>query len=97
MSAEIGDHRKDHDYKIKSQIVCPVFNNEKVWTHQEESLLLVLMEQYGFGNWDEISKNFDSTKNRQECMEHYYGYYIYGNIGKCMKLCARVENDRCII
>lgn len=87
MSAEIGDHKKDHDYKIRTlNNYFPIFDNEKVWSFKEENYLLNYIEQYGFANWDEISKQFDNFEQKRtsnECMQHYYAYYIYGNIGKC--------------
>ena len=84
MSAEIGEHKKEHDYKIRSiNNYFPIFDSEKPWSYKEENLLLAFIEQYGFGNWEEIAKYFE-TRNAQECMHHYFAYYIFGNIGKCM-------------
>jgi ABC-type nickel/cobalt efflux system permease component RcnA len=81
MSAEIGQHKKDHNYNLKSSISFPIFDNENFWTYKEELLLLQFIEQYGFGNWDEISKNLPN-RTSDECMQHYHSYYIYGNLGK---------------
>ena len=57
MSAEIGEHRKDHGYSLKSTINFPVFGNEKPWSYKEEQLLIQFIEQYGFDNWEEIAKH----------------------------------------
>lgn len=57
MSAEIGEHRKDHNYTLKSTINFPIFGNEKPWTYKEELLLIQFIEQYGFDNWEEIAKH----------------------------------------
>ena len=57
MSAEIGEHKKDHNYYLKSAINFPLFDNEKSWSYKEELLLLQVIEQYGFGNWEEIAKH----------------------------------------
>jgi transcriptional adapter 2-alpha len=57
MAAEIGEHKKDHNYYIKSTLSFPLFDSEKLWTFKEELLLLQFIEQYGFGNWQEISKH----------------------------------------
>jgi transcriptional adapter 2-beta len=90
MSAEIGEHKKEHDYRIRSlNSYFPIFDSDKLWSFKEENFLLAYIEQYGFGNWDEIEKNFE-TRNAKECMEHYFAYYIYGNIGKC-KLTYLIE------
>ena len=35
----------------------PLFDSEKPWTYKEELLLLQFIEQYGFGNWEEIAKH----------------------------------------
>jgi hypothetical protein len=86
MSAELGTHKKDHKYKIclSNQSKYPIFNNESIWTHEEETKLLASIEQYGFGNWEEICEKNLKNKTTDECMKHYYAYYVYGNIGKCM-------------
>lgn len=64
MSAEIGDHKKDHNYFLKTSTHFPVFDSEKCWSYKEELLLLQFIEQYGFGNWDDIAKHLQ-TKSAQ--------------------------------
>lgn len=83
MSAELGEHKKDHNYYLKSNICFPLFDSENFWTYKEELLLLQFIEQYGFGNWDDIAKNMPN-RTAQDCMQHYYSYYVYGNLGKCI-------------
>lgn len=90
MSAELGTHKKDHKYRIcfnnsnNNSLTYPIFNNESIWTHEEETQLLASIEQFGFGNWEDISEKNLKNKKADECMQHYYAYYVYGNIGKCM-------------
>lgn len=81
MSAEIGEHKKDHNYFLKSSTSFPLFDSEKLWTYKEELHLLQFIEQYGFDNWEEIGKHLPN-RSAEECMQHYHSYYIYGNLGK---------------
>ena len=67
MSAEIGEHKKDHNYYLKSPISFPLFDNEKSWSYKEELLLLQVIEQYGFGNWDEIAKHLPNRTAEGLC------------------------------
>jgi hypothetical protein len=60
MSAEIGEHKKDHNYYLKSSQSFPIFDSERLWSYKEELLLLQFIEQYGFGNWEEIAKHLPS-------------------------------------
>ena len=71
-----------HRNHRQSKLSFPLFDSEKLWTYKEELLLLQFIEQYGFGNWDEIAKHLPS-RTAQECLQHYNSYYIYGNLGKC--------------
>ena len=72
----------------QSKLSFPLFDSDKLWTYKEELLLLQFIEQYGFGNWDEIAKHLPS-RTAQECLQHYNSYYIYGNLGKCKQLLDR--------
>lgn len=81
MSAEIGEHKKDHNYNLKSAVSFPIFDSEQLWTYKEELHLLQFIEQYGFDNWEEIGKHLPN-RTAEECMQHYHSYYIYGNLGK---------------
>lgn len=60
MSAEIGEHRKDHNYYVKSTASFPIFDGESLWTFKEELILLQNIEQYGFGNWEDIAKHLSN-------------------------------------
>lgn len=78
---EVGEHKKDHDYKVADNGRFPVFQTSTVWTAAEEMLLLDAIEQYGYGNWDDTSA-YVGTKTSDEVKEHYHSLYINGNIGK---------------
>lgn len=97
MSAEIGEHKKEHDYRVRSSGHCapPCFDSDKPWSYKEEIELMNALEHHGFANWLEIAKSFDSPQRTPaECMQHYTAYYIYGNIGKYTFKMATSGDDR---
>ena len=71
MSAEIGEHKKDHNYYLKSAISFPIFDSDKLWSYKEELHLLQFIEQYGFGNWEEIAKQL-SNKSAEGIVKRFY-------------------------
>jgi transcriptional adapter 2-beta len=50
---------------------------------------LKAVEHYGFGNWDDISKDIE-TKNPEDAKEEYISKFLNGNIGKHT---WKMEND----
>ncbi|XP_014669323.1 PREDICTED: transcriptional adapter 2-beta-like isoform X2 [Priapulus caudatus] len=58
-----------------------VFDTNSSWTAAEEMLLLDAIEQYGFGNWEDAAAHV-GTKTADETRDHYYAFFIHGNIGK---------------
>ncbi|KAK2165871.1 hypothetical protein NP493_1345g00017 [Ridgeia piscesae] len=78
---EASPHKKEHDYQVFDDGGFPIFTNHDSWVASEDESLLEAVEQYGFGNWEDVA-NHVKTKNAQECTDHYYAYYIQGNIGK---------------
>ncbi|KAK2083766.1 Transcriptional adapter 2-beta [Saguinus oedipus] len=48
----------------------------------EEQLLLDAIEQFGFGNWEDMAAHVGASMTPQEMMEHYVSMYIHGNLGK---------------
>ncbi|XP_028034170.1 transcriptional adapter 2A [Bombyx mandarina] len=66
-------HKNDHKYAIRRNDF-PLFGNCN-WSAKEECKLLSALSTYGFGNWEEISKNVH-TRSKLECQEHYRKYYI---------------------
>ncbi|XP_074647380.1 transcriptional adapter 2-beta-like isoform X2 [Tubulanus polymorphus] len=79
--AEFGSHKKDHDYIVLDNLDFPIYGVSINWTAGEELLLLDSVEQYGFGNWNDISSHVE-TKSAEECKNHYIALYIHGNIGQ---------------
>ncbi|XP_029640641.1 transcriptional adapter 2-beta-like [Octopus sinensis] len=80
--AEIGNHLRDHSYKIMHLTVrtVNVFETSKPWSLAEETMLLDAVEQYGFGNWEDVA-NHVKSRTLSECQEHYVTFYIHGNVG----------------
>ncbi|CAG9796844.1 unnamed protein product [Diatraea saccharalis] len=70
---EFGNHKNDHKYAVRRNDF-PVFDNCN-WSAKEECKLLTALSTYGYGNWEEISKNVH-TRSKLECQEHYKKYYI---------------------
>ncbi|XP_014608486.1 PREDICTED: transcriptional adapter 2B isoform X9 [Polistes canadensis] len=58
-----------------------IFNGRGNWTAKEQLRLLDAIEQFGFGNWEDISKHIE-TRSPEEAKEEYTARYLDGNIGK---------------
>ncbi|XP_015586283.1 transcriptional adapter 2B isoform X2 [Cephus cinctus] len=58
-----------------------IFNGRGNWTAREHLRLLDAIEQFGFGNWEDISKHIE-TRTPEEAKEEYIARYLDGNIGK---------------
>lgn len=69
---EFNNHLNCHSYEIKS-ISFVLFDSK--WSAREELKLLDATEEYGFGNWSEISKKVQ-TKSSEECERHYMKHYV---------------------
>ncbi|XP_033735702.1 transcriptional adapter 2-beta-like [Pecten maximus] len=81
--AESGTHKRDHDYHIAGDDDTSVgaFDIPKPWSLVEEMMLLDAVEQYGFGNWEDVANHVESRKG-PECEEHYVKFFIQGTIGR---------------
>ncbi|XP_013407297.1 transcriptional adapter 2-beta-like [Lingula anatina] len=80
--AEVGIHRKDHKYQVIDNGSFSVFTPEtQKWTAVNESMLLDGVEHFGFGNWEDIAEQVGHS-TPEECCEHYFTFYVKGNIGK---------------
>ncbi|CAH1264217.1 transcriptional adapter 2-beta-like isoform X1 [Branchiostoma lanceolatum] len=77
--AELGNHTRDHDYQIVDQGNFSLCESE--WTALEELAVLEGIEQYGYGNWEEIADHI-GNKTSQEVIEFYQERFIHGNLGK---------------
>ena len=60
VGAEIGKHESDHSYQFMSSGSVQTLKSKTYWTPTEETHLLDAMEQFGFGNWDDISKHIET-------------------------------------
>uniref|UniRef100_T1IYY3 Transcriptional adapter n=1 Tax=Strigamia maritima TaxID=126957 RepID=T1IYY3_STRMM len=58
-----------------------IFQASNAWKATEEILLLDAIEQYGFGNWEDVARHIE-TRTSEEAREHYHNMYILGNMGK---------------
>uniref|UniRef100_UPI00398F41A6 transcriptional adapter 2-beta n=1 Tax=Pristiophorus japonicus TaxID=55135 RepID=UPI00398F41A6 len=81
--AEIGNHRRWHGYQLVDGGRFTLWGAEAEggWTSREEQLLLDAIEQYGFGNWEDMAAHV-GARAPPEVMEHYVSMYIHGNLGR---------------
>ncbi|XP_034941248.1 transcriptional adapter 2B isoform X2 [Chelonus insularis] len=80
--AEIGQHKNDHSYQFMDSGTISIFNGSRGnWTAREHLRLLDAIEQFGFGNWEDISKHIE-TRTPEEAKDEYIARYLEGNIGK---------------
>ncbi|GCB74593.1 transcriptional adapter 2-beta [Scyliorhinus torazame] len=81
--AEIGQHRRWHGYQLVDGGRFTLWGAEAEggWTSREEQLLLDAIEQYGFGNWEDMAAHVGG-RAPPEVMEHYVSMYIHGNLGR---------------
>uniref|UniRef100_A0A182IYU4 Transcriptional adapter n=1 Tax=Anopheles atroparvus TaxID=41427 RepID=A0A182IYU4_ANOAO len=79
--AEIGPHRNDHSYQFMDSGILSVFRGKGGWSGREELHLLDAIEQYGFGNWEDISKHIE-TRLPEEAKEEYVSKFLNGTIGR---------------
>uniref|UniRef100_A0A182R096 Transcriptional adapter n=1 Tax=Anopheles farauti TaxID=69004 RepID=A0A182R096_9DIPT len=79
--AEIGPHRNDHSYQFMDTGILSIFRGRSGWSAREELHLLDAIEQYGFGNWEDISKHIE-TRSPEEAKEEYVSKFLNGTIGR---------------
>ncbi|XP_058790047.1 transcriptional adapter 2B [Phymastichus coffea] len=79
--AEIGPHKNDHSYQFMDSGTISIFTGRGNWTAREHLRLLDAIEQFGYGNWEDISKHIE-TRTPEEAKEEYVARYLDGNIGK---------------
>ena len=79
---EAGSHKKEHDYQVLDHGAFPLFDQRQLtWNSAQELQLLEAVEQFGFGNWKDISEKVEE-KSAEECQEHYFMFYIHGLVGQ---------------
>ncbi|KAK4469403.1 hypothetical protein MN116_006959 [Schistosoma mekongi] len=76
---EGGNHKKIHKYIIKRSERDECLNNSwgSQWLLAEELKLLDALDNYGYGNWNEISTHLQSH-SPIDCREHYNRFYMSG-------------------
>uniref|UniRef100_A0A336KRL1 Transcriptional adapter n=1 Tax=Culicoides sonorensis TaxID=179676 RepID=A0A336KRL1_CULSO len=79
--AETGAHRNNHSYKFIDTGTLSIFRGKNGWSAKEELHLLDAIEQYGYGNWQDISKHIE-TKSPEDAKEEYISKFLHGTIGR---------------
>ncbi|XP_058982911.1 transcriptional adapter 2B-like isoform X1 [Musca domestica] len=81
--AEIGSHLNSHAYQFMDTgtAILSIFRGKGAWTAREEIRLLDAIEQYGFGNWEDISRHIE-TKSAEDAKEEYVNKFVNGTIGR---------------
>ncbi|XP_064115766.1 transcriptional adapter 2-beta-like isoform X1 [Macrobrachium nipponense] len=84
--AEIGKHKREHGYQFMAGVFqdtgnFSIFPGQGHWTAREEVRLLDAIEQYGYGNWEDIARHIE-TRSPDEARNKYISSYIDGNIGR---------------
>ncbi|XP_017007514.2 transcriptional adapter 2B isoform X1 [Drosophila takahashii] len=95
--AEIGAHQNSHAYQFMDTgtSILSVFRGKGAWTAREEIRLLDAIEQYGFGNWEDISKHIE-TKSAEDAKEEYVNKFVNGTIGRATWTPAQSQRPRLI-
>ncbi|XP_055587077.1 transcriptional adapter 2B isoform X4 [Uranotaenia lowii] len=79
--AEIGPHRNDHSYQFMDSGILSIYRGKGGWSAREELHLLDSIEQYGFGNWEDISKHIE-TRTPDEAKDEYVSKFLNGTVGR---------------
>ncbi|CAK1553901.1 unnamed protein product [Leptosia nina] len=81
LGAESGQHKNDHEYQFLDAGAFGIFLGRNSWSASEEVRLLDAIEQFGFGNWEVISKHIE-TRTPEETKDEYIARYLEGSIGR---------------
>ncbi|KAI8425061.1 hypothetical protein MSG28_006929 [Choristoneura fumiferana] len=81
LGAEIGSHKNDHAYQYMDSGAFGIFLGRSSWSANEEVRLLDAIEQFGFGNWEDIAKHIE-TRTPEEAKDEYITRYLEGSIGR---------------
>ncbi|CAG4953729.1 unnamed protein product [Parnassius apollo] len=81
LGAEIGPHKNDHSYQFMDSGAFGIFLGRTSWSANEEVRLLDAIEQFGFGNWEDIAKHIES-RSPEEAKDEYIARYLEGSIGR---------------
>lgn len=61
--------------------ILSIYRGKNSWSAREELHLLDAIEQYGFGNWEDISKHIE-TRSPEDAKEEYILKFLNGTIGR---------------
>uniref|UniRef100_A0A0P5IF14 Transcriptional adapter n=1 Tax=Daphnia magna TaxID=35525 RepID=A0A0P5IF14_9CRUS len=86
LGCEIGPHKNSHGYKLIDPGTFSIFpdqkrDDENGWISREDYQLLDAIEQFGYGNWEDVAKHVE-TRGSEESKEHYCERFVTGTIGK---------------
>ena len=70
---ELSQHKANHSYRVLRPFDFPVYAAD--WRADEELLLLEGCEQFGVGNWKDISEHIGS-KDAAACEAHFHKIYL---------------------
>lgn len=79
--AEIGPHKNTHRYQFMDSGNLSIYRGRNSWSAREQLHLLDAIEQYGFGNWEDISKHIE-TKSPEDAKEEYITRFLNGTVGR---------------
>lgn len=75
---EVGSHKNDHAYRFFDHGDFSPLNND--WSAKENLQLLDGLEQFGYGNWNDISR-YVETKGPSECRDAVINLFVEGPVG----------------
>ena len=78
--AEIGSHKPTHSYRILDNVGYSILPDSS-WPGSEHLKLLDAIEQYGYGNWEDIAKKFKG-KTPEETKNEFCSSFIGGILGR---------------
>nr|CAG4634755.1 EOG090X058A [Alona affinis] len=82
LGCEIGPHKPNHSYKfIPLNEFYQRGNNSATWIAREDYQLLDAIEQFGYGNWEDVAKHVE-TRDSESSKVHYCERFVTGTIGK---------------
>lgn len=70
---ELSQHKSNHSYRVLRPLDFPVYTAD--WRADEELLLIEGCEQFGVGNWKDISEHIGS-KDPAACEAHFHKVYL---------------------
>ncbi|XP_039281747.1 transcriptional adapter 2B-like [Nilaparvata lugens] len=91
--AKIGPHENTHSYQFVHPGPIEIFKDKTGWSVQEDIQLLNAIERYGFGNWDDISKQL-KTRTADEVRDEYISRFLVGTIGRLTWAQAEKQRPR---